>query len=479
MLAEQATASARNEPLAPYAVDRAPSPVAYAWCRTLPYDGVPAQIQHQALRCLVDLAGVAAAGAHTRLAAIARRVALVQFGSAPAGKGARLFFADGRVAAPAAAMANAGTLDSYDAHDGHALTKGHAGASVLPALIAAADLQGQAIDGRTFLATLVAGYEVALRAGIALHATAADYHSSGAWSALGAAAVTARVLGLDDAQGREALGIAEYHGPRAPMMRCIDHPTMVKDSAMWGAHSGVTAALLAAEGFTGAPAALVEDAAVAQVWNDLGTRWRMLEQYFKPYPVCRWAQPAIQAAFALRAEHGFDAAQIDSVEVATFAEACRLGGTIPVDTEQAQYNLVYPLACALVRGRVGAAEIAEDSLRDPALGALMQRTRFVDDAGASARFPAERIARLTLRLRDGRVLTTVSETTLGDPQQPLADAQVDAKARAALETQIGVAPAARLLERLWNLAAEADALDVLAPLLRAPTRASAGCKLSG
>ena len=76
-----------------------------------------------------------------------------------------------------------------------------------------------------------------------------------------------------------------------------------------------------------------------------------------------------------------------------------------------------------------------------------------------------------LRLRDGRVLTAASETTLGDPQLPLGDAQLDAKARAALETQLGVARAERLIERLWKLPAEPDALDVLAPLRRAPARA--------
>ena len=52
-------------------------------------------------------------------------------------------------------------------------------------------------------------------------------------------------LGLSAAQWQEALGIAEYHGPRAPMMRCIDYPTMVKDSTAWGAPSGVAAAYLA------------------------------------------------------------------------------------------------------------------------------------------------------------------------------------------------------------------------------------------
>ena len=141
------------------------------------------------------------------------------------------------------------------------------------------------------------GYEIATRAGIAQHATAADYHCSGSWNALGCAAVAARLLGFDARTIREALGIAEYFGPRGQMLRVCETPAMVKDGSGWGAHAGVAAAWLAREG-TGAPAITLEAAEVGQYWSDLGTRWRIREQYFKAYPVCRWAQPAIEAALA-------------------------------------------------------------------------------------------------------------------------------------------------------------------------------------
>src|SRR3546814_7985834 len=83
------------------------------------------------------------------------------------------------------------------------------------------------------------GYEVATRAGIVLHGSVSDYHTSGAWNALGVAAVASRLLGLDRERTRHAIGIAEYHGPRSQMMRCIDHPTMLKDGSGWGAFAGV------------------------------------------------------------------------------------------------------------------------------------------------------------------------------------------------------------------------------------------------
>jgi 2-methylcitrate dehydratase PrpD len=148
------------------------------------------------------------------------------------------------------------------------------------------------------LTALALGYEFGARAAMAQHSTVADYHTSGSWGAVTAAAVAARLLRLDHDQTRHALGIAEYHGPRSQMMRCIDHPTMVKDGSGWGAMAGVSAARLAAAGFTGAPAITVEEAPA--YWADIGTRWYTMEQYFKPYPVCRWAPAPIEGVLALR-----------------------------------------------------------------------------------------------------------------------------------------------------------------------------------
>ncbi len=178
-------------------------------------EDLPAAARAQAKRCLLDLVAVAASGLLTSLSGIVRDFADSQM--APRGPGARMIFDGRRVSPSGAAYAGASTIDAFDAHDGHALTKGHAGVVILPALLAVADATRMR-DGHAFLTNLVIGYEIATRAGIALHASASDYHTSGAWNALGCAAIVARMLGLDEAHTRHALGIAEYHGPRSQMM---------------------------------------------------------------------------------------------------------------------------------------------------------------------------------------------------------------------------------------------------------------------
>ncbi|MEZ0171844.1 MmgE/PrpD family protein [Microvirga sp. TS319] len=401
--------------------------VAISFIHRLSYADLPDPVIAQAKRCLLDLIGVAASGRQSELSRIVHNFAVSQMGAS--GTGARLLF-DGRRASPAgAAYAGASTIDSFDAHDGHRLTKGHAGVALLPAALASMDASRQ-WDGRELLTSLVLGYEIATRAGMALHGSVEDYHTSGAWNALGCASMLARHLKLDETRTRHALGIAEYHGPRSQMMRCIDHPTMVKDGSGWGALAGVSAAHLASDGFTGAPAVLIE-ADRSGIWDDLGERWYILEQYFKPYPVCRWAQPAAEAASRLVGD--VPASRIAAIEIRTFSHGVRLGTVLPTTTEQAQYALGFPVAALLVRGQLGADEIMAGGLVDGAIAALASRIRLVEDEAFSARFPAERIAAATITLDDGTVLTSGPTSARGDPESPLTDDEILQKFRTLTE----------------------------------------------
>ena len=392
----------------------------------LTFGDLPAVVVSRAKLYLLDLIGVAASGRQTRLSQIAHGFAVRQLGCMSGG--ARLLF-DDRTASPAgAAYAGAATIDSFDAHDGHALTKGHAGVALLPALLAVAD-SGARVEGHNFLTSLVMGYEVATRAGIALHASVPDYHTSGAWNSLGCAAIVARLLGLSAEATRHALGIAEYHGPRSQMMRAIDHPTMVKDGSAWGALAGVSAGYLAADGFTGAPAVTVEATAEEPIWHDLGQRWRILEQYVKPQPVCRWAQPAVEAASKLRKQHDIHPENIARVRVETFGAAVRLGNRVPRTTEEAQYAIGFPVAALLVNGQIGAEEISEAGLRSPQIAGLCQKVELQESAAFTARFPAERIAIVTIEQTDGMERTSDPTTARGDPDNPLPESEIVGKFR--------------------------------------------------
>ena len=435
--------------------------------RAVTFDALPEDVVRQGRRCILDLIGIAAGGARMPAASIANTYAATQMTSRCAE--ARLLFDGRRASRAGAAFAGASTIDALDAHDGHVLTKGHAGVAVLPALLAAID-GGAECGGAEFLACLILGYEIGTRAGIALHASAADYHCSGAWNSLACAAVVGRLLRLDDVALREALGIAEYIGPRGQILRVCADPTMLKDGSSWGAHSGVTAALLARDGFTGAPALTVEGNTVAPLWSDLGTRWRIREQYFKAYPVCRWAHPAIESALAVQRAHGFSADDIAHISIETFREAVALGSgcALPRTTEDAQYSLPYPVAAALVFGRLGVDEIELPALADSRVRRLLGVMTLTEDHELSRRFPAERWARVEIGLKNGRAIRSEPAEARGDPENPLSDEELREKYFALAAPVLGQ-PRAEHIEQLVNALPDDGSLSALVEEVLRPT----------
>jgi 2-methylcitrate dehydratase PrpD len=426
----------------------------------LRFEEIPEPVVAQAQSLLLDLVGVAAAGAATDGGRIARDMAATFFLADTPERSARILF-DGRPAsAVGAAYAGATQIDNFDGHDGYAPCKGHIGVAVLPALLAFAET-GAPVSGREALVCLVLGYEIASRAGLALHASVSDYHTSGAWNALAVAAIGSRLRGLDAGRLRQAVGIAEYHGPRSQMMREVDNPTMLHDGSGWGALAGTTAVILAERGFTGAPAVTVEGEAATHFWSDLGTAWLTAEQYIKPYPVCRWAHAPIDAALMLRRDHGLSGDDVAAVEIATFHESARLAAGMPDSTAMAQYSLAFPVAAALVRGRVGPDEVLGSGLADPAVARLVANTTIREEPSYDARFPEGRWGDVTLVLKDGRRLATRGINARGGPDAPLAPGEVTAKFRDFAEPVLGRTRAGEIVDAV---AALHDPESRLAPL---------------
>jgi 2-methylcitrate dehydratase PrpD len=381
------------------------------------WDDLPSKVRKQIKFCLLDLTGVAAGGATTKLSNIARDYAAMDMG------GAIPMIFDGRGASVAGvAMAGGMTIDALDGHDGFNPAKGHAGCGLLPALYAVAQ-DNKSISGREFLLTLAIGYELACRAALAQHATVADYHTSGAWVAVAIAGVTSQMMGLSETQTAHAMGIAEYHGPRSQMMRCIDHPTMLKDASGWGAMCGVSAARMAKAGFTGAPALTLQ----TEHYKDLGKNWLVTQQYFKPYPVCRWAQAPIAAVLDLKVQHNIESKDISGVHITSFHEAVRLGQKIVTNTEEAQYSTSFPCAVALFHGNVSPEHIADNALKHPELQRLSSVLTMGEDEKANAVFPESRLARADITLKNGQVFASTWFEPKWDPNAPPTEEELTKK----------------------------------------------------
>jgi 2-methylcitrate dehydratase PrpD len=400
----------------------------------LRWSDVPEPVRRHLAWLMLDHAAVTVAGRPAPAAAIAADHA----GETHGGDAATALLDGRRLSAPGAAWSNGVLANVLDYDDGHRITKGHPGAMVIPAALATAEATGA--DLASMMEAVAVGYEIAIRAGVRLHERESQYHASGAWGALGAAAAAGRLLGLDGDRLGHALGLAEYHAPIALIMRSVADPAMTKDATGWGAMLGVTSAMLAKRGYTALASTFLTDGPGLE----LGTRWDLLETYVKPYPCCRWTQPGIAAAVGLLGGRRIAAGDVDRVTIHTFEAAARLSERRPRSSEDMQYSLIWPVAVALVDGDFDVAGVlAEFSNADVA--AVAARTEVRVDELMTAAFPARRVTRLVVRLRSGEELDSGVVEAPGEPGDPGWHAVIEHKARRYLDAE-SAHPAVRTID---------------------------------
>jgi 2-methylcitrate dehydratase PrpD len=124
------------------------------------------------------------------------------------------------------------------------------------------------------------------------------------------------------------------------------------------------------------------------------------------------------------------------VRVRVFAAADGLARVVPETTEEAQYSLVWPLACALVHGRFGVEEVL-GPFTDAEVAAVMDRVAVEVDDALTAAFPARRLTAVDVELTDGRRLSAGPLQAPGEPEDPGLEAIVAAKVASAAVDRAG------------------------------------------
>jgi 2-methylcitrate dehydratase PrpD len=292
---------------------------------------------------------------------------------------------------------------------------------------------------------------VAIRAGLVRHALSQTYHSSGSWGAVGGAAVAGKVLGLDKSRLRHALGIAEYHAPISPMMKGIEKPSMVKDSIGWGTMVAMASALMAQEGFTGVESLFSESPEIGWI-KGLGNEYLILNLYFKPYAVCRWAQPAVVGLLRVVKQNRFRPQSISRIRVRTFEAAAALSCDHLQNTEEAQYNLAFPLVAALVDGQVGPRQVLPPHIFDDFLLELADRVEVEVVPEFEEAFPQKTYAEMVVYTEDSRELSSGPVEPMWEPPDDLpTDADLEKKFITLVEPVLDTHRAQEIARMVWDL----------------------------
>ena len=375
------------------------------------FENVPSEIQQRACMCSIDLMCALILGAFGKQCDAGRKLATScgLLGTiTPVGSSASFNLLGSTIV-----MGHAS--NSFDIDDGYNMIKGHPGTSFISGLMSAA--LNENITYTDFLSALIVGYEVTIRWALAMQDHYQYLHSTGTYGAFGTAAVVGRVLGLNREQLNNALSIADYHAPLTPVMRAVEYPSMNKDGVPFGAMVGMVAVLETMCGETG-KTHLLEIPKYHDYLDSLGRKYYMKDLYFKPYTCCRWAYQPILACQDLMRTYGFSSSDVSSVTVYTFQAAALLSKKEPKDTDEAQYNIAFPVASALVHGDVGFKQICDAAVNDKTVLAMMKKLRFEVDDALEKCFPEKRLARVEIKLQNGEVLKSRVYSAAGEHDDP-------------------------------------------------------------
>ncbi len=321
------------------------------------------------------------------------------------------------VKAPAidAVFANSVAGHGLVREDMHTGSVSHLGIVVLPPLLALA--QQQRVDGRSFATAAVIGYEVGGRVGRAIVTPefARTFRPTGFTGPLAAAAACSRLLGLDEAATATALSLAANFVGGQNQWPHTGADEMFFEAGV-AARNGWTAARLAALGAYGSEKALDGEAGLLTAYRPdhkapevrlFDGEPEIMSVFFKPVPVCNFAQTPCLAAVALAKDNKFDPSEVVSVHVsASHAAKAYPGCDYPgpfARVLQAKMSIHYAVASALMRGTVDEASYLK--LDDPVLLALAAKVTVHAGDEFTAAFPGKQGAEVAVRLKDGRVLS--------------------------------------------------------------------------
>lgn len=322
----------------------------------------------------------------------------------------------------------------------------HPGCVVVPAAWAIAEERD--LGGRRFLRAVLEGYEACCRVGMAVgKAHYRVWHNTSTCGPFGSAMAVAGLIGLTEDEAVWALGNAGTQS--SGLWEFLASGAMSKHlHTARAAESGVLAALLAQQGFTG-PDRILEgekgffagacpDPVPEAVTAGPGRPWELTRTSIKPWPCCRHTHPAIEAAIALHGE--LKGAAAGKIMVGTYRAALDVcDRPAPEDPYSARFSLQHCVAIALADGRVDQASFDADAR------ARVAQERARVEVGLAptidAAYPEAWGTEIAIATADGRHLGATRRHAKGDPENPVSAIELTVKARGLL-AQGGMAAAA-------------------------------------
>ncbi len=424
-----------------------------SFVQTCAWNDIPEHVRHEAKRSLLNFFSVALSACFDPTIEKAACV----YGKFSSGNQATVIGRGQRMDMLNAAALNTMAANVFDFDDTHFPTIIHPTAPVAPPLLALAETQ--VIKGADFLLSLILGMEAECRIGNAISPGhyARGWHITSTCGVFGSAMAVGKLLGLTQQQLIWALGNASSQA--SGLVETLG--TMSKSISMGNAaRNGLLSALLAQQDFDG-PAQPLEGVRgflhvtadhpdVQSIVTELGTRWEVLNNAYKPYPCGVVLNPVIEACLSLSANEALlrqGLSNIESIELTGHSLLRQRTDRPDIHTgRESQVSAQHAVAVALTRGRAGLAEFSDEAVRDLDLRALGSKVCFVDNNAYSVD-----ATKVLVRMRDATTYEVVIDVARGATTRPLTDRDLEEKVRALCAYgQSGIDPEP-LIQAVWNI----------------------------
>ena len=410
-----------------------------SWFLDLRLEDLPDDVIEATKLRILDTLGVMLVAVGTPIGN-AVRDAVMAMGS---GSDSRMIGYGDRTTAMGAALVNGTLAHAMDFDDTHNTTLVHPSAAIVATALAVGEMT--AASGDEVLISVAAGNEISCRLGLvapmAFHRR--GFHPTGVLTGLTASMAASRLMGLNAAQLRAAVGI---NGSQASgLIESFSDGTWVKTlHAGWAASSGITAALLARSGFTG-PATVLEgrfglfnafvpDASgglrFEELTKDLGREWEARRCSLKPYPCAHVIHSFVDLALGLHGE-GLRGSDVDRIELPISEVYLPVVGEPrdvklrPKTPTHARASLIYCVAAALHLGHLGIDAFSDERIADPDIIDLAGKMYPVADPHPAPRTQFR--GRIVLETTGGRRIERVQEHNKGSLENPMTREEIEAK----------------------------------------------------
>ena len=414
---------------------------------------------HEARRSILNFFATALGSARDPVVAAAMRTLSPFTGAATA----TIIGHSERMDAMCASFLNAISANLLDFDDTHPETIIHPAAPVAAPVLALAETRR--LSGRDVLTAFILGVDVECRIGNAVSPChyARGWHITSTCGIFGAAAASAKLLGLPAGGIANAIGIAASQSAG----NVENLPSAAKNVSVGNAaRNGLFAALLAQQGYAAAPRAIEGPLGWARTMGDepdlsrlldgLGETWEIAKNTYKPYPAGIVFHSVIDACLLLRDRIAGRIEDIEPVAVQGSALLLARGDRVVNNERDARVSIHHCVACALLLGSAGVAEFAHETVIRSDIALLRQKVRAELDGDMP-----DGAARVTVRLSSGEVVSETVIAPRGSLAAPLGDRDIGAKLRDSVRVGGSDWDADRVIEAVWRL----DAVDDVAHLL--------------